>query len=189
MQVYKKLKNSVSISIEGIFIFQHYGFCRSVVLKQYLTEVPKLDNLAILCKRLTCLNSTNFRVKYSFNHFANCLAIKKENLQCQLKRKNIDIPDQWIDAILLLQFMRMLQTLSRGWDEAEFEKILGFIDQRFKITPKIITVSNIYVWKWYLQKLMFCLLHILLVFRLLMHLIWMQLPWKLKWVYVCHWDL
>ena len=57
-------------------MFQHYGFCRSVVLKQYLTEVPKLDNLAILCKRLTCLNSTNFRVKYSFNHFANHLKVK-----------------------------------------------------------------------------------------------------------------
>ena len=171
-------------------MFQHYGFCRSVVLKQYLTEVPKLDNLAILCKRLTCLNSTNFRVKYSFNHFANCLAIKKENLQCQLKRKNIDIPDQWIDAILLLQFMRMLQTLSRGWDEAEFEKILGFLDQRFKITPKIIIVSNIYICKFGNDIHKNCiLLTILLVFRLLRHLIWMQLTWKLKWVYVYHWDL
>ena len=113
-----------------------------MVLKQYLKEIPKLNDFAILCKRLTCLSNTDFRVKYSFNHFANCLAMHKENLQLQLKRKNLNFPIEWIDAVHLLQFMRMLQTLSKGWDETEHEKILRLLDQRFKISPKIRTVSN-----------------------------------------------
>ena len=67
----------------------------------------------------------------------------KEELQLQLKRKNLNIPIEWIDAMHLLQFMRMLQTLSKGWDEMEYEKILRLLDQRFKISPKIRSVSNI----------------------------------------------
>ena len=114
-----------------------------MVLKQYLKEIPKLNDFAILCKRLTCLNNTDFRVKYSFNHFTNCLAMHKEELQLQLKRKNLNIPIEWIDAMHLLQFMRMLLTLSKGWDEMEYEKILRLLDQRFKISPKIRAVSNI----------------------------------------------
>ena len=67
----------------------------------------------------------------------------KEDLQLQLQRKNVNIPVEWIDAMHLLQFMRMLQTLSKGWDETEYENILRLIDQRFKISPKISAVSNI----------------------------------------------
>ena len=79
----------------------------------------------------------------------------KEELQLQLKRKNLNFPIEWIDAVHLLQIMRMLQTLSKGWDEMEYEKILRLLDQRFKISPKIRTVSNIKLLKLYTNRIIF----------------------------------
>merc|ERR1719369_1590894 len=46
------------------------------------------------------------------------------------------LSDDWIRAMHFVQFMKMLHTFTRGWDESEFIGVLNQLDHSFHITNK-----------------------------------------------------
>ena len=120
--------------------YQNYPDNKAVILQEYLKEGPKLNELAILCKRVTCLVNTPERVRFSVEIFNGCFSRHKEILQGQLMKNEKELSNDWINAMHSIQFMRMLHTLTRGWDESEFFKVLKILDKEYQVTNRLFKV-------------------------------------------------
>ena len=121
--------------------YPNYPDNKAVILLEYLKEGPKLNELAILCKRVTCLVNTPERVRFSVEIFNSCFSRHKEILQGQLMKNEKDLSNDWIKAMHSIQFMRMLHTLTRGWDESEFFKVLKILDKEYQVTNRLFKVN------------------------------------------------
>ena len=111
---------------------------KNAIFKVYMEEQPKLNEFGVLCKRLTCLSHTSCRVSFAFTAFESSL---KKHWEVVLS-KQPDMSVDWIKAMHLVQFMKMLHTFMRGWDESEFKNILQQINKSFDITIKLSTMID-----------------------------------------------
>ena len=109
-------------------------------LLQLLRGPPKLNPFAILCKRMTCLLNTKERIKYAFRIFEQSLAREYRKSANGSSFTVILSPKQdcndWKATITVIQFITMLHTFIRGWDESEFRLILHELDAKFALKQK-----------------------------------------------------
>jgi hypothetical protein len=120
---------------------------RNGPLKTYLDEIPTLNEFGVLCKRLTCLFPTKDRVKFAMSKFDGILKkhqsiLDEEEAKTPLFDQPTTPPDDWIRSMHVLQLMRMVHTLTRGWDETEYVHILQTVDKIFGINPKLTQVCR-----------------------------------------------
>jgi len=111
---------------------------KNAVIQKYLAMTPNLDDFGLMCKRLTCLSHTCDRINFAFTAFDFCLRRHCDELEAEVKKgKAIAKSTDWVKAIHLFQFMKMMHTFTKGWESVEFSGILQQIETSFKISQDL----------------------------------------------------
>ncbi len=101
---------------------------------------------AVLVKRLTCLQSTQERVRVAFAAFDRILSDK---LPAQAAGASggstmMDCSDassaksaDWRATLYTIRFSVMLHVFTRGWDESEYPTLVAAVDKKFGLEPRL----------------------------------------------------
>lgn len=105
-------------------------------LKKYLQqeEMNQLMSFSVLIKRLTCLQSTNERLKTAFRAFG---LILKTNVSTTIMP-----PINWTYCQEIIQFVSMIHKFTRGWDTSEFPTVLSALTRRFNLQNHLDSFLN-----------------------------------------------
>ena len=146
-------KSCLQRSLRHFTPFFHPGFSYGLTppfitkikqLEIFLSNFPsQLDEFGVMCKRITCLTDTKKRLSFSVEAFLRVLDWHTEMIQNQISTNQIGyLTKNWIHVMNLVQFMRMMHTLMRGWDESEFVPVIKIIVKYFRLAKGLTQILN-----------------------------------------------
>lgn len=109
------------------------------LLSIYVETLPVLDDFGILCKRVTCLSHTADRINFAFTAFEHCLRRHCHLIEQRLNDETKSSVD-WLRAMHLFQFMKLLHTFTKGWESIEFCGIFEQLEKSFRLSNDILEV-------------------------------------------------
>jgi len=143
-----KCQNRATIEFNRLFMGPEPTYpgepsLKSEILNVYLSTQPKLDEFGVLCKRLTSLDSTVDRIQFALTAFDHCIGRHCDQIDARiLAKKMIPASKDWIEAIHLLQFMKMMNTFTKGWARSELNGLFRQLDRSFGISSDIVMITT-----------------------------------------------
>ena len=111
-------------------------------LELLVAKYPPLDDFGLLCKRITCLSHTRKRLSFSIDAFLRVLSWHSNLLQRQMSNGIIKpLPLDWIQVMNFIHFMKLIQTLTRGWASSELIPVIKIIAADFNLNKALNKVS------------------------------------------------